>query len=226
MNPESSSSYKCSSCSFLTSAKIDFIKHSFSSHSSERSFKLMCGIDGCLHMFKHGSTFSSFKTHASRKHTDWRNRLLIPAPVHVVHTMTSNDNSQLTEASSSSEDSTEVCHHVTSTPPSLMPVEHTESECRSLIPEENAALFLLSFKERFKLPQKALDFAIGSITSISEDLCDSVKTAMKVRLQEKGSSFSNSDIDECCTYTDIFEGMMTEHLQSKFYKEHFGLVVR
>ena len=32
----------------------------------------MCGIKGCLHSFKYGSTYSSFKTHASRKHPNWK----------------------------------------------------------------------------------------------------------------------------------------------------------
>ena len=48
------------------------IKHAFEAHSVEATFKITCGINGCLHQFYTGATFSSFKTHASRKHHNWQ----------------------------------------------------------------------------------------------------------------------------------------------------------
>ena len=49
----------------------DLIKHSFGAHSMEATFRFNCGIKGCLHQFRSGATFSSFKSHASRKHPNW-----------------------------------------------------------------------------------------------------------------------------------------------------------
>ena len=66
--------YSCSSCAFRSNTHI-LIKHQFSCHSVELSFSLTCPIQGCSHLFKIGSTYSSFKTHASRKHKNWQHRV-------------------------------------------------------------------------------------------------------------------------------------------------------
>ena len=52
--------------------RLDLIKHLFISHSVEATFHFVCCIKGCLHSFKFGSTYSSFKTHANRKHPNWQ----------------------------------------------------------------------------------------------------------------------------------------------------------
>lgn len=51
---------------------MDLMKHYFATHSMEPSFRIVCGIRGCSHSFVFGSTFSSFKSHASRKHPNWQ----------------------------------------------------------------------------------------------------------------------------------------------------------
>ena len=217
------SSYHCSTCSYKTSSKLDLIKHSFASHSMEPTFKFLCGIDGCLQSFKYGSTFSSFKTHASRKHCNWQNHLSVPLDA----TSTSSISAQpiyekppvVSELTPPNEELMDLGDI------SLSHETSGSSSANKLFPVETAALFLLSFKERFKLPQRALDYAIGSINSIAEDVCVGVRESIKARFQEKGSSFDITDIEQCCVYSDIFKDLRTEHLQSKFYKDHFGLVV-
>lgn len=62
----------CTLCSFRCNMRLDLIKHSFAVHSMEPAFHFVCGIRGCLHSFRFGSTFSSFKSHASRKHPNWQ----------------------------------------------------------------------------------------------------------------------------------------------------------
>lgn len=61
----------CHLCSYRCKAQLNLIKHSFGAHSVEANFKMKCGIKGCLHQFNTGATFSSFKTHANRKHPNW-----------------------------------------------------------------------------------------------------------------------------------------------------------
>lgn len=67
--------FRCTSCSYRSEAIIAVIKHLFTAHSVEPNFFFICGINGCLHAFKCGSSFSSFKTHASRKHLGWQDDL-------------------------------------------------------------------------------------------------------------------------------------------------------
>lgn len=61
------------------------------------------------------------------------------------------------------------------------PSEHDENEIEEnnnvmmVRPvEETAALFLLTLKEKYKLTQKALDFALGSVNEINAGVCDSL----------------------------------------------------
>ena len=56
--------------------KVDFVKHTFTVHSVEPSFFYVCGIQRCLQGFKCGASFSSFKTHAIRRHPNWQEQNL------------------------------------------------------------------------------------------------------------------------------------------------------
>ena len=71
----------CAFCSYCCNVRLDLIKHLFSSHSVEATFSFVCGIKGCLHSFKFGSTYSSFKTHANRKHPNWQDYVNEPDAV-------------------------------------------------------------------------------------------------------------------------------------------------
>ena len=103
-------------------------------------------------------------------------------------------------------------------------VDGTESST-TIIPERAAALFLLSYKEKFRLTQKAIDYAVGSVNTIAESVCADVKESIQKKFHEKGDSVTVDDITECCVYRDPFSNLKTEYLQSKFYRENFGLVV-
>ena len=67
--------FSCTLCSYSSARKLYLIQHYFSAHSVEPCFQYTCSIRGCLHTFKAGSTFSSFKSHASRTHRDWQSAL-------------------------------------------------------------------------------------------------------------------------------------------------------
>ena len=68
-----------------------------------------------------------------------------------------------------------------------------------------AAMFLLTFKERYSLPQTAIDFAVGTINGIISSVC--------------GSMSSSGEFE------DPFALLRTEYKQNKFYRDVFGLVV-
>ena len=78
--------------------------------------------------------------------------------------------------------------------------------------EHTAALFLLTFQEKYRLSQTATNFSVGSINSIVDSVLESIKESTEMDI----SFFS---------YSDPFSSLQTEYQQSKFYREQFGLVV-
>ncbi len=209
---------ECKDCSFRCEELLNLIKHCFQTHSFEPAFSLVCGIQGCLHQFKFGSTFSSFKTHATRKHPNWRNEL----GSHRASIQLSDDNNSVTY-------DPEVSSFDEVTYPNECPSSDSDTAdesdgdtgpARSV--EETAALFLLTLKEKYKLTQTALNFALGGVNQIVTGVCDSIEQSLKASIDTSTLGFNISSVFE---YNDPFSTLQTEYQQSKFYREHFGLVV-
>lgn len=55
--------------------------------------------------------------------------------------------------------------------------------------QKSSALFLLSCKERFRLPQTAINFAIGAVNAIVNDVCDLAKQSIEHALSTNTSTF-------------------------------------
>ena len=83
--------------------------------------------------------------------------------------------------------------------------------------QKRAALFLLTFKEKYWLSQSAIDFAVGSIQSIVDSVCASAISAVETNLSSATAIAANIE--------DPFVSFKTNYQQSKFYRERFGLVV-
>lgn len=86
-----------------------------------------------------------------------------------------------------------------------------------LLTAKSSALLLLSLKEQHRLTQSAVNFSIGQIKETIAHVLDDVKASVKQRVGE-------IYIDDCFD-VDPFEGLGTEYLQTKFYREHFHLLV-
>jgi hypothetical protein len=89
-----------------------------------------------------------------------------------------------------------------------------------------AALFLLTMKEKHRLTQSSINFAVTQVTDmfkfIAADIKSSVEGKLKESLNEAGVSLP--DLAECFN-VNPFDGLMSEHMQTKFYRENFYLVV-
>lgn len=84
--------------------------------------------------------------------------------------------------------------------------------------KRTAALFLLTVQEKYRLSQKAIDFAVGSISTIVDSVCNSIKNSIKSTLEVE-------TVNSCFDYEDPFSSLLTDYHQSKFYREEFGLIV-
>ena len=206
------------------------IQHFFQTHSSEPTFSFICGIKGCrLHTFKIGATYHSFKSHASRKHPDWQHQVNewseeVPS--------TSSPN-EANESSSTIESNFTNSHDdVPDAQPrqvedeSYMIVEQeAPSHTLQPMPTSSAALFLLTFQEKYKLSDNAIKFAVGAVQSIVEGVCTCAKVAVEQSLLSHPSP-SVLDIHTCFeNLEDPFSLLQTKHQQTKFYREVFGLIV-
>lgn len=157
----------------------------------EPTFTFVCAIKGCPHCFKFGATFSSFKSHCSRKHPNWQqyvNDVTDPGPP---------DERNVTMLESHSNPETPVDDNSTELQPQS--VESLESFDRStnmtehvsmLQVQKSSALFLLSCKERFRLPQTAINFAVGAVNAIVNDVCDLTKQSIEHALSTNTSSLA------------------------------------
>ena len=82
-----------------------------------------------------------------------------------------------------------------------------------------AARFLINFQEQYKLSQRAINFAVGSINTIVGSVLTSVQSTVEAAM------LTETDLTSSFTFEDPFKSLKTEHQQSKFYREEFGLVV-
>lgn len=152
----SSCLYSCDSCCYRCNIQLEVIKHKFNTHSPEPLFRLKCGIQGCSYTFSSGSSFSSYKTHASRKHPNWQSYLK--------PTFSQGSIDEPPASISEQDDCMDTFSEV-----EYNEVEYTPSDTgvpQEVTPKVPAALFLLTFKEKYNLSQRAIDYAVGSITTI------------------------------------------------------------
>ena len=90
--------------------------------------------------------------------------------------------------------------------------------------QRSAALFLLTLKEKYKLPQTAVDFSVGQVQHMVMYALEDMKAAMQQYAVNTNTTLSGlSDIMD--TSIDPFKDLHTENKQTKFFKEHFHLVV-
>ena len=78
-------------------------------------------------------------------------------------------------------------------------------------PRATAGKFLLMLKERHRMSQTAISFVIGSVRKLIAYTCDHVRATATAA----GVNINAEDIDP----------LDTEYFQTKYYKEHLGLVV-
>ncbi len=200
-------------CSYRCNTRLEFVKHSFSCHSVEATFHFVCGIQGCVHSFKFGWRFSSFKSHASRKHKNWQECNVSTSAETVTldyPTLPLEPLPHFSPVTSSPLSVAIPVNHADCSLPLSLPLSGMSAHCNessSFRAQRTAASFLLTFKEQYKLPQTVINFAIGAINGLITDVSEAVR---------------ESPTSE---YENPFASLQTEYKQSKFYREVFGLVV-
>lgn len=183
----------------------------------EPMFNFVCGIKGCLHYFKFGSTFSSFKTHANRKHPNWQECINTTTVAAVPSVVTPRLLSPADEFDDSEVPMESTSEHIPSPDITEVREPETSSSQSCSQAQKSAALFLLTFKEKYRLSQAAIDFAVGSVQQIVDSVCASAMAAVEMDPSSVAGIAANLE--------DPFASLQTNYQQNKFYREEFGLVV-
>ena len=172
------------------------MKHVFECHSSTPNFRFSCGISGCVQTFK---TYSAYSSHLKRKH----------------------ENCDFTQLQSVSTGSSQFADDQEDLGEEGSEEHQTKQSGLAIRPaQRSSALLLLSLKEKYRLTQTAVDFTVGQVKELLVHALEEVKSSVQMHVGE-----IDVDIDECFEF-DPFEGLSSEFLHRKFYRENFNLVVR
>ena len=232
----------CSYCSFRCPSKYQLLKHLFESHSSNKDFKISCPGNDCPKSF---ATFSSFLSHANRKHPMWKEQLESSTRTFLFcdglsqgglaattaskeadldsssyENPEENPNEARNDADHQADPDSSIDAHIPVF--SNLTTNGAEGSCandsiinngvscldKSVHSQAVAAKFLLTLKEQYRISQTALEFTINAVKDIV-------------------AVHSSRDHEELQhdVLLNPFEGVETEYMQTKFYREHFGLVV-
>ena len=92
------------------------------------------------------------------------------------------------------------------------------SENIMLLAQRNPVLLLLTLKERHRFTQSAINFSVGQLKQMVYHVLQDVKQSVQ---EQVGVDVAIND----CFDVGPFQGLETEHLQTKFYRDHFNLRV-
>ena len=143
------------------------MRHTFECHSNEPNFKF-----ACCHCHQGFSNYSSMTSHLSRKH-----RFTAEAPD---HDSTASETNQLQTQSDLDLD------------PVLEATDSNRSDTTAAVSchylaQKSAALFLLTLKEKYKLTQTALDFAVGQVKHMLSFALDDMKDVLRQEIASGGN---------------------------------------
>ena len=155
----------CPYCTFYTTNILVFVKHLFEAHCLESNFFYICGISSCRYEFTSGSTYATFLTHCNRKHNKWR-ETLCQSTILDGHCLYTCDSGITNAESKSSSETVDFCDDMITEDSDVMSViakpQFSEEEDIVLA----AARFLITLKEKYRLTQASLDFALESVDDI------------------------------------------------------------
>lgn len=101
-------------------------------------------------------------------------------------------------------------------------LEHDDTSKEDV--EWAVAQFLLIFKEKYRLTQTALNFAVASLINIVNLTSRSIEQSVQEHLVEVDPHI-DSMLSTCFTIPDPFVNLRTEYQQNKYYRDNLGLIV-
>ena len=170
-----------------------------------------------MHSRQVGATYASFLTHCNHKHINWGE--ILGWRLNFTHSNSpEQDHGAL--GSEGQPDTQEAMN--------LQQFDHSKDHnlCSNELVVSNEEVELtaaqFSFMLKYRLTQALLNFALESISDIINLTSWSIEHAVHQELSERDISPSPS----CFHTPDPFSYLKTEYQQTKFYRDHFSLIVR
>lgn len=174
------------------------LRHIGTIHRYDPGLVIRCGIDRCPQTY---SKFESYRSHIYRKHK------------YLLHSTSSHGSGHdSTTASVTSLDDSD---------PLTCEMDITSPTCVKHL----GAKFILKTREEYRISQSTLTKIIGDVKGMWTESHGSIKTKV---MDFATSRLSNEDVNElveCFDSTFPLEGLETEYMQLKYYKEHLNYLV-
>ena len=223
----------CLYCSFQSSSKLCAVKHLFEAHNFESNFRYACELIPCTRVFVMGDSFNAFRSHCTRYHLNWKERLsslLNESEVSADDDDLMMDTLEMGTHGSASESATDTrqCEELEETSNIIIEGDNrNEVSIGGRYPgshfdvEQTAAHFILNLKERFKLTQASLNFAIKAVDELIMISANNIKESVTNEVGDAATIIP----DHCFLPDSPFLNLRSEYQQTKFFKEKFNLVV-
>ena len=77
------------------------------------------------------------------------------------------------------------------------------------------------------MTQTSVDFAVQQVKGMMEYTLEDVKAMVETKLEHHCTQLGvqSPDVSDCITSINPFVGLESKHMQTKFYKKNFNLIV-
>ena len=196
----------CQLCDEFTSTTLsELVRHLSLVHAHLPGFHLRCGLSGCQKEFRNLLTY---RNHIYAFHTD----------------------SHASEPSQTNSDggSSDLDDGELDQPLNLQPSEPTPLDPSEL--KKAAATWILKVKEGHKLPQSTMNSILNDLTEFNRLLLQDLHSVVIQKIRSAGLDPDTvpglSEVfDPNSLYGKPFQGLETQYLQQKYFRENFSMVV-
>lgn len=199
-------------CNFGSPTRSLWLSHLRSVYGEDENFSIVCQIDNCCRSYQ---KCSSFVSHVYRQH---RGVLICNERRSTVNTALESNTAVFQHAIENisienSNDYTELQYTVDE-------LLHNDS----LVQKRKAALYILNLKDVHGLSESAIEHIIREANSMHLHTLGRIRAKISDHLSRNSIDLDLSDVYE--EVKNPFCGLDSTYLQEKFYREHFGCIVR
>ena len=201
--------YRCNLCVHYTSKTLrGLISHLGRVHQNDRSFHVLCGIDGCPRTYKN---FYTLRSHFVQKHSAILER--------------ERQNHQPQQAEPPANHGDNGANNDEGHGNDGFDFEREVEQCR-----RSNVLGLLKIKDEAKVPQTVVESIVNSTTQVVENSVDVLHSGVQQCLQNAGLQLDDIPgiaelFKESSSIRKPFQGCHNEASQLQYYKNNLGMVV-
>ena len=209
--------YVCQLCNHYASFSYDCVlRHIGAVHSHEEGFRVRCGFDSCPRIL---TNYHAFRRHLRRQHG------------YCLKTCSPTVGEEQLEGRSTTSnpgagDEPENMPSLESDPDSG---PSCDLQLNPLSEKRSDAMYILKLKEKYKLAQTTVDYILGDTEEIAGRLVTRLQQRLVTTLSEAGvNAMEIPGFLEAFEGPEVlrpFNGLNTEYLQDKYFRENMGLVV-